>query len=68
LAEEILDETLGLGVIQQAFDLLVKRFGVAKFSTRSERDQRIVGRGIPQEVGEAGGQRVLVESAGLASM
>ena len=68
LVTEVPGQPAELGVLAHARDLLLEDLGPEQLAVGSEVEQLIVGHGGPEEIGEAGGQFVGVEPAGLLGL
>lgn len=64
LAGEVFGEGGGFRMIEQALDLRAERRGLREFALFGEREQFFVRHGAPEEIGEAAGEREVVEPAG----
>ena len=57
---EVFEEAFAFGIVEHAFDLGVADPGVGEFAGSGEVKELLVGHGGPQEIGELGGEGVVV--------
>ena len=60
LTGEVFEEAFASGIVEHAFDLGVTDPGVGEFAGSGEVKELLVGHGGPQEIGELGGEGVVV--------
>lgn len=63
LAEEVLGQPFCLRIVQQPFHLRAQHRGSAELAFARQLEEPVVGSRAPQEVGQAGSQREVVEAA-----
>ena len=71
LAGEIIDQGIGLGILQHPSNLLIKHIGLVKFAICRELEQFIIRHSAPKKIGKARGKfeiRKLVLSFGIIGM